>query len=118
MLQYHQKDMRWRTCITLFYLMLIFFAAGIDLHAPVFQKRVSPSQNSALESRLHDLEELLERERRASQTRLIEKEQEMVQLRQEMQAQLEEHENLLGVKLALDMEISTFRKMLEEEEQR
>uniref|UniRef100_A0A8C9WDK9 Lamin L3 n=1 Tax=Scleropages formosus TaxID=113540 RepID=A0A8C9WDK9_SCLFO len=75
-------------------------------------------KNCTLEIRVRDLEDTLDRERRASQRRMLEKDQEMSDMRQQMQAQLEDYENLLDVKLALDMEINAYRKMLEGEEQR
>ncbi|XP_067301477.1 lamin L3 isoform X2 [Pseudorasbora parva] len=75
-------------------------------------------QNSALEARVQELEQMLDRERQSHQHRLSQKEQEMADLRQKMQEQLEEYQNLLDVKLMLDMEINAYRKMLEGEEKR
>ncbi|MBN3290107.1 LAML3 protein, partial [Polypterus senegalus] len=75
-------------------------------------------QNLVLENKLRDLQEALDREKEVSHRRLTEKDREMADMRQQLQAQLEEYENLLDVKLALDMEINTYRKMLEGEEQR
>ncbi|XP_077074761.1 lamin L3 isoform X3 [Siphateles boraxobius] len=75
-------------------------------------------KNSALEARVQELEQTLDRERQAHQHRLSQKEQEMADLRQQMQERLEEYQNLLDVKLMLDMEINAYRKMLEGEEKR
>ncbi|XP_073678885.1 lamin L3 [Garra rufa] len=75
-------------------------------------------QNSALEARVQELEQMLDRERQLNQQRLSQKEQEMADMRQQMQEQLEEYQNLLDVKLMLDMEINAYRKMLEGEEKR
>ncbi|KAL4613291.1 lamin-L(III)-like isoform X4 [Arapaima gigas] len=82
------------------------------------QLNQAQKKNFTLESRVRDLEDTLDRERRAGQRRMMEKDQEMSDMRQQMQAQLEDYENLLDVKLALDMEINAYRKMLEGEEQR
>lgn len=80
--------------------------------------KVFVDQNSELESRVRELEQMLDRERQIHQHRLSQKDQEMADMRQQMQDQLEEYQNLLDVKLMLDMEINAYRKMLEGEEQR
>ena len=71
-----------------------------------------------LESHFQELERTLDREREVWQQKLSQKEQELLNMRAQMYSQLEDYENLLDVKLTLDMEINAYRKMLEVEEQR
>lgn len=71
-----------------------------------------------LESHFQELERTLDGEREVWQQKLSQKQQELLNMRSQMSDQLEDYENLLGTKLALDMEINAYRKMLEVEEQR
>jgi len=62
-----------------------------------------------LESHFQELERTLDREREVWQQKLSQKEQELLNMRAQMYSQLEDYENLLDVKLTLDMEINAYR---------
>ncbi|CAN9511554.1 unnamed protein product [Ophioblennius macclurei] len=68
--------------------------------------------------RISELEATLALERESGRRQLAEKDREVTDIQNKMQQQNAEHEQLLDVKLALDMEINAYRKLLEGEEER
>ncbi|XP_063145834.1 lamin-B2 [Candoia aspera] len=92
--------------------------ARIRIEALSYQLSGLQKQVSTAEERMRDLEELMAGEQEKLRKMLDAKEREMMEMREQMQQQLMEYQELLDVKLALDMEISAYRKLLEGEEER
>ena len=79
---------------------------------------VSSRQKGALEVRVQDLEHSLDSERASWLQRLREREADLVEVRSQLLHGAQEYEDLMELKLSLDMEINAYRKMLEVEEHR
>ena len=64
------------------------------------------------------MEELLDDQQRRANDTINLRDREIRELRESMEEQLAQYEDLMGVKVALDMELAAYRKLLEGEEVR
>lgn len=72
----------------------------------------------SLQKRLKELEALLDEQQRRANDTINLRDEEIRTLRDNMEEQLGQYEDLMGVKVALDMELAAYRKLLEGEEVR
>jgi len=71
-----------------------------------------------LEQRCRDLEDRLHRSQQKQEELLAERELDLERLKQQIEQMQLDYQNLLDIKIGLDREIATYRKLLESEEER
>ncbi|XP_064618743.1 lamin Dm0-like isoform X2 [Lineus longissimus] len=76
------------------------------------------SENDMLRKRVKELENQLDHEQEDHQKATDMYRQEIKELRQSIEDQMREYSDLMDIKIALDMEISAYRKLIEGEEER
>ena len=73
---------------------------------------------SALEQRCRDLEDRLHRAQDKQEALLADREDDIERLKQQIEQMQIDYQHLLDIKIGLDREIATYRKLLESEEER
>ena len=73
---------------------------------------------SSLEQRCRDLEDRLHRSQQRQDDLLAERDDDIQRLKQQIEQMQIDYQNLLDIKIGLDREIATYRKLLESEEER
>jgi len=76
------------------------------------------SQRANLEAQIAEAEERGEMAVKDAKSRIRDLEEALQRAKQDMARQIREYQDLMNIKLALDIEIATYRKLLEGEEER